>query len=300
MLFFSFIILVTAFHCSAQNAMVTIDSIYIAGNKKTKNRILLRELTFSQGDSIPLSMMPSILEQNRLRLMNTGLFLNSKINIKNWKADNHAIAEIIVTENWFLYPIPIFEIADRNFNVWWKEHNHDLRRTNYGMRLTFNNATGRRDPLTALVQMGYTPKYSFGYSLPYINKKQTIGLSLSYYNAVNREVGYTTDSNKIVFFKNPDKFLQRREATSAAMSYTPGLYTSHTFSIGYSRNRVDTLIANTLNPDYYLNSEIQQKYLWAYYSFTYDKRDIRPYPMNGYYFNFYAQKNGVFKMRVQG
>ena len=282
----------TAFLCSAQDARVHIDSIHIEGNKRTKVRIILRELTFSQGDSIPLSIMPSILEQNRLRLMNTGLFLNAKINIKNWTADNHATADIVVTENWFIYPIPIFEIADRNFNVWWKEQHHDLRRTNYGMRLTFNNITGRRDPLSAVVQMGYTPKYSFNYSLPYINKKQTIGVSFSYYNAVNREVGYTTDSNKIVFHKNRDKFLQKREATSTALSYTPGLFTSHALAVGYSRNRVDTIIANTLNPDYYLNNHIRQHYLWMYYSVTYDKRDIRPYPLNGYYFNFYAQKNG--------
>lgn len=275
--------------------MVVIDSIHIEGNKKTKNRIMLRELTFSQGDSIPLSTMSAVLEQNTLRLMNTNLFLNAKMNIRNWTADNHVVIDIKVTENWFIYPIPIFEIADRNFNVWWKEHKRDFSRTNYGMRFTFHNFTGRRDPISALVQLGYTPKYSFSYSQPFVNKKQTIGLSINYYNAVNREVGYSTDSNKIDFIKNPDKFLQKREATSLGISYSPGLYSSHNFSIGYSRNRVDTAIANTLNPDYYLNNRSIQKYLWLVYSFTQDKRDIRPYPLNGYYLNFYIQKNGVFK-----
>ncbi len=293
--FVFFIIVLGTFYGSAQNAMVVIDSIHIEGNKKTKTRILLRELTFSQGDSIPLSMMSVVLEQNRLRLMNTNLFLNAKMNIKKWEANNHVILQISVTENWFIFPIPIFEIADRNFNVWWKEQKRDLTRTNYGMRFTFQNATGRRDPISALVQLGYTPKYSFSYSQPFINKKQTIGLSVNYYNAVNREVGYSTDSNKIAFFKNSEKFLQRREATSLGISFTPGLYTSQYISIGYSRNRVDTAIANTLNPDYYLDNRSQQKYLWLVYSFSQDKRDIRPYPLNGYYFNFNIQKNGVFK-----
>ena len=32
---------------------VVIDSIAIEGNKKTKSRIMLRELTFTSGDSIP-------------------------------------------------------------------------------------------------------------------------------------------------------------------------------------------------------------------------------------------------------
>jgi outer membrane protein assembly factor BamA len=293
--FLFFTILLSTFYGSAQNAMVVIDSIHIEGNKKTKNRIMLRELTFLQGDSLPLSTMSAVLEQNTLRLMNTNLFLNAKMNIRKWTADNHVVIDIKVKENWFIYPIPIFEIADRNFNVWWKEHKRDLSRTNYGMRFTFNNFTGRRDPISALVQLGYTPKYSFSYSQPFVNKKQTIGLSINYYNAVNREVGYTTDSNKIDFIKNPDKFLQRREATSVGMSYTPGFYTSHNFSIGYSRNRVDTAISNTLNPDYYLNNRSEQKYLWLVYSFSKDKRDIHPYPLNGYYFNVNVQKNGVFK-----
>jgi outer membrane protein assembly factor BamA len=274
--------------------MVVIDSIHIEGNKKTKNRIMLRELTFSQGDSIPLSTMPAVLEQNTLRLMNTNLFLNAKMNIRNWTADNHVVIDIKVKENWFIYPIPIFEIADRNFNVWWKEHKRDLSRTNYGMRFTFNNFTGMRDPISALVQLGYVPKYSFSYSQPFVNKKQTIGLSVNYYNAVNQEVGYSTDSNKVAFIK-AEKSLQKREATSIGFNYTPGLYTNHGFAIGYSRNRVDTAIANTLNPDYYLDSRSQQKYLWLVYNFSKDKRDIHPYPLHGYSFNFNVQKNGVFK-----
>jgi outer membrane protein assembly factor BamA len=203
--------------------MVIIDSIHIEGNKKTKNRILLRELTFSQGDSIPFSTLSAVIEQNRLRLMNTNLFLNAKMNVKKWESDNHVSIQISVNEKWFIYPIPIFEIADRNFNVWWKENKRDLSRTNLGMRFTYHNATGLRDPISALVQFGYTPKYSFSYSQPFVNKKQTIGLSVNYYNAVNREVGYSTDSNKVAFIR-AEESLQRREATSIGFNYTPGLF----------------------------------------------------------------------------
>ena len=27
----------------------------------------------------------------------------------------------VLLENWYIFPIPKFELADRNFNVWWKE-----------------------------------------------------------------------------------------------------------------------------------------------------------------------------------
>lgn len=278
----------------AQNTQVVVDSIEFDGNKKTKDRIMLRELTFAKGDSIPLSMLNTVLEQNCQRLMNTNLFFNAKSNVKQWES-NRLIIQFKVTENWFLYPVPIFELADRNFNVWWKEQNRDLRRTNYGLRLTYNNATGRRDPLSALAQHGYTPKYSFNYSLPYLNKKQTIGFSIGYFNAVNREVGFKTDSNKVIFYKDSSKFLLHRRVVNAGLSYTPGLFASHNFSIGYSNNNVDTVVAERLNQDFYLNNNSRQQYIWLTYSFTYDKRDIRPYPINGYYAQFYMQKNGILK-----
>ncbi len=288
-----FIGLFYGFNIYADNTAVVIDSITIIGNKKTKRQIMLRELTFSKGDSVSLSMLSSVLELNRLRLMNTNLFLNAKMNVKNWTENNHVIVQIDVTENWFLFPIPIFEIADRNFNVWWKEQKRSFKRINYGMRLTYNNLTGRRDPLSANVQLGYTPKYSFSYSLPYINKKQTIGFSASYFNAVNREVGYSTDSNKISFYRDANKFLLHRTGFSVGISHTPKLLTNFSASMGYTRNKVDSTVVQTLNRDYYLDGQTQQHYFWLAAGCSYDSRDIRPYPMHGDYFSLGFNKTGL-------
>jgi outer membrane protein assembly factor BamA len=293
-----FIILLELFYCLnvyADNVAVVIDSISIIGNKKTKRQIMLRELTFSKGDSLPLSTLSSVLEHNRLRLMNTNLFLKAKMNVKSWTENNHVVVQIDVTENWFLFPIPIFEIADRNFNVWWKEHNHTFKRVNYGLRLTYNNLTGRRDPLSALIQLGYTPKYSFSYSLPYINKKQTIGLSASYFNSGNREIGYATDSNKVAFFRDDTKFLLHRTGFNIGINHNPKLLTNFYASMGYSTNRIDSFVGKVLNRDYYLNGQIMQRYLYFSAGFSYDNRDIRPYPLHGNYFTFNFNKTGLLK-----
>lgn len=288
-----FLVIYSVYQSFSQDVIVIVDSIAIEGNKKTKSRIMLRELTFSVGDTLPLSMLSATLEQSRLRLMNTNLFLKASMNIKNWTERNHITVVITVHENWFLFPIPIFELADRNFNVWWKEMNRDLRRTNVGMRLTYNNATGRRDPLSATIQLGYTPRYSFNYSLPYINKKQTIGMSASYFNAVNREVGYATDSNKISFFRDANRFLLRRTGFSVGFSHLPKLLTSFGASIGYTRNRVDSIVAFNLNRDYYLDNRIEQRYFWLALGMTYDSRDIRPFPLHGRLFSVNISKTGL-------
>ena len=290
---FALVFLCLCSNIQASNTHVVVDSIVVTGNKKTRNRIILRELTFNKGDSIPLTLLSTLLEQNRLRVLNTNLFLKVVFNVKDWSENNHAAIHIEVIENWYLYPIPIFEIADRNFNVWWKEQGRSLKRTNYGMRLTYNNVTGRRDPLTANIQLGYTPRYSFSYSQPYINKKQTIGFSASYSNAVNREVGYATDSNKISFYKDASRFLLRRTGASIGINYIPKLLTNYALSVGYTHNRVDSVIGRDLNQDYYLNNRLSQRYFWSTISFSYDNRDIRPYPMHGNFMSISMSKAGL-------
>jgi outer membrane protein assembly factor BamA len=272
---------------------VTVDSIIIEGNQKTKRRYMTRELTFQEGDTIPLSILASVLDNNRLRLLNTNLFVSVKTNVSQWREDNHVTVKITCLENWFFYPIPIFELADRNFNVWWTEMKRDLSRTNYGFRLTYNNATGRRDPLTAQVQGGYTPRYSISYSQPYVNKKQNLGFNFGYSSSVNREVGYATDSNRIAFFSSKERTLQNRVGANLGFSYTPGLFTSHSISIGYNQSEVDTAVSNRLNTDYFLDGKTTQKYFYFNYGSGIDKRDFRPYPLKGYSLVWGFTKNGL-------
>ena len=283
----------TLTHAQSTTA-VMVDSIVIVGNQKTKRSYMLREMTFQERDTIPLSILGNILETNRLRLLNTSLFVSVKLNVNKWQDDNHVTVTITCLENWYFYPIPIFELADRNFNVWWTEMKRDLSRTNYGMRLTYNNATGRRDPLSVQVQAGYTPRYSISYSRPYINKKQNIGFDFAFSLSNNREVGYAVENNKLLFYSTKDRILLKRLGANIGFSYTPGLFVSHSVSIGYSKSDVDTAITTRFNKDYYLDGSTTQQFFYLSYSGRIDKRDFRPYPLSGYMLSWGATKNGFF------
>ncbi|HMR44625.1 MAG TPA: POTRA domain-containing protein, partial [Saprospiraceae bacterium] len=185
-----------------------VDSIALSGNERTKDRIIFRELDISDGDTIFLNFLDERLEWNRLQLMNTGLFSKAKIDISNWRPpDNKLTLKVDLKESWYLYPIPILELADRNFNVWWNEHNHSLSRLNYGLRLYHTNFTGRRDYLKFVVQLGYTHNYELKYTIPYLNKKQTWGLAFDANFKRNREIQYTTVGDKQQFYKDDEKFI---------------------------------------------------------------------------------------------
>src|SRR5262245_6345831 len=93
-----------------------VGEIILAGNKVTRDYILLRELTFHTGDT--LYDLDSTFHRSEENLINTSLFHKADI---TWLADGNTLRVfIIVFERWYIFPVPILEIADRNFNEWWK------------------------------------------------------------------------------------------------------------------------------------------------------------------------------------
>ena len=73
-----------------------------------------------------------------------------------------------IKEALFLYPIPIAELADRNFNVWVKEQKASFSRLNLGTYTYWLNATGRAELMKFTVLFGYTNKFEFNYIIFYI------------------------------------------------------------------------------------------------------------------------------------
>jgi hypothetical protein len=83
--------------------------------------------------------------------------------------------------------LPILDLADRNFNVWWTTYNHSLDRVNLGARMEWLNFSGRNDKVKALLQFGYTPKQELEYRFPYLNKRQSFGITTSFLHSINTQ-----------------------------------------------------------------------------------------------------------------
>ena len=126
-----------------ESDFVIVDSISIDSNVKTKERIIFRELKFKVGDTISLADLTKVVEESEFLLLNTGLFNNVKIYYKNWEATTNRVHFAIdLLETWFIYPVPIFELADRNFNVWWTDQGRSLDRVNIGLEFAHLNFSG--------------------------------------------------------------------------------------------------------------------------------------------------------------
>ena len=277
---------------ASQNDFVVVDSIKIVGNKKTKGPIIFRELIFQAGDTILLAGFNDALTQSKQNLMNTSLFSQVETKILDWDSNNKVKIQIVVNEAWFFFPAPIFELADRNFNVWWVDQKRALDRINLGFRLKYLNMSGHRDELNTVFHTGYTQKYELEYSFPYLNREKTIGITSNILFRRNKEIHYNNDQNKQVFHNEGDLDLFKRFRIKAGIFYRPNFYFTHYLAYEFHRNNIDPFVIQELNPRYFGNQETSQRFHLIEYIFEADRRDLNLYPLNGYFFRGRIRKVG--------
>lgn len=277
---------------TAQHDIIVIEQITLSGNKKTKDHIIYRELEVKTGDTIPVHLLSDILKRNETLLLNTKLFSQVGINIKEWDtAAGRAILAVELKELLYILPVPIFELADRNFSVWWNEQGRSLSRVDYGARLYLYNFTGRNDRLKAVAQFGFTRKWELSYRLPFLNKKQSIGIEPGVFYATQNTLGYITEGNKRLFENFNDDQLISRFRSGITLTYRPGIYLFQNLRLEYYNHNVDNRITE-INPDFFLAGSENQRFFNAVYAVEYDRRDIRVFARSGHRWQGQITKQG--------
>jgi len=287
--------LLTVLSSHAQSDKVQLQQVHLVGNHKTKDKVILRELSFLPGDSLEMTEIETLFARSRLQILSTGLFNDVKLNISNYEVSKATTdINITVEENWYFFPVPIFELADRNFNVWWNEQGRRLDRVNYGFRLGHYNFTGNRDPLKVKIQFGYTRKYELTYAYPYLALDNKLGVAGSIFYAENREIAYKTQYNKTLFHKMEDeRRLLSRFRIGPQLKYRPSLNSYHSFRIEYHHNKIDSFVATELNPAYFLDGMTDLRFFYLEYDYSYDKRLYFNYPQGGYLVFGNIKKEGI-------
>ena len=288
--FFSF-----PFFISAQADLVKIDSILIEGNHHTKDWVIEIELGFEEGDSIDLNQIDQILQSARLRILGTGLFNYAQLNLASYDpTGKRTNVSVVVEENWYIFPAPIFELADRNFSVWWNEQNKSLDRVNYGVRFSHYNFSGNKDPLKLKAQFGYTRKFEINYQYPYLALDNKLGIGMSIFYADQKEIGYKTVGNKTLFAQESnEKKLLSRFRIGPELKYRPDVNNFHALRIEFHHNRVDPFVRDSLNQNYFLEDRTGIRFFYVEYDFNFDKRLYAHYPRAGHLFFLNVKKEGL-------
>lgn len=252
LLYFAFTGLLTAQinSLTKDDNLFLVDSIKITGNEITKEFVILRELTFTEGDKISCSD----LEYNRERVYSLGIF--NFVNVfRDSILQNNVI--INVSETWDIYPIPFYRIENE--------------KVRYGVRLVWKNFRGRNEKLSAMISLGYNPYYQFIYTNPLINEENNLSFSIS---SIYQWIG--NPSKKILQKINKD-FEYKYFSNSLSIGKKFDQYNDMYLSLGYF------YIETTDNFGYNVtvsNSRID-RYPFLGISFMHDTRDLKQYALYG-------------------
>ena len=284
-LFLTLLYLITFSVCFSQNLSDStskkkyiIGSISLSGNKKTKDKIILREFPFKTGDTLWAKDFPVLVKRAQQNMINTSLFNFATIDTVA-TSNNRVDLFVKVIERWYLWPNPIFEISERNFNTWLE--NPNLERVSYGAYVVKNNFRGRKENIQFRVRLGYAEQYGFAYNIPYLNKKQNLGLGFSFASSRNHEIQYKSENNKQVFYKDPNNYVRDELGARIRLGYRNGIYASHSMELRYNQaNVADTIKYITQN--YFSNNANTTRFLSLNFQFRQDERDNKPYPLQGF------------------
>lgn len=274
-----------------------IDTVLLKGNKITKDFIILRELTFKSGDTIPAGKLRNQFQISQQNLMKTSLFnfVNISDSIINQGVFTRLSIQLDFVERWYIWPFPIFEISDRNLNTWWQDKNYD--RISYGIFLTKENNRGRMESLKLLLRFGYDERYEISYDVPYINRKQTFGAGMGVGWIQNHEVAYQTLNNKQEYIRDDNEYLFTNYYSYITLQHRPTLFHFHHLQLRFNfYSFADTLLL--LNPGYSFDSSLTNEYFTLNYRFTSDHRDSKVYPLEGQFFSGQLSKSGLGIMKT--
>lgn len=275
---------------SDSSRTVTIRDIHILGNKITKERIILREMTPRSGMQFSLNDLADTLSYDRTRIYNTNLFNEVEVSIQDL-GDGQVDLRVQVEERWYIYPIPLFKLADRNFNDWWVNRNHSFQRVNYGLRYTQYNFRGRAERLRLTAQTGFEDRYVLEYRIPYIDQEQQHGLipEVFYFSAKN--LGFESRDHLRTFIMSEEE-MRNSLGVSVIHTYRKRFYDYHFTGLGfYTTNIADTIA--TLNPNYLGDGQTEQTFFTATYGYQNDNRDNVNYPKKGHNFVVAVSKLGL-------
>lgn len=275
----------------AEATFYRVASISINGNNKTHSKIILRELDFEVGDSIKADQLDKVIQQANEQVFNTFLFIQSQVKVDSIN-NNQIFISIQVKERWYVFPVPILEFADRNFNQWYLSR--DPSRLNYGLYLRWDNVRGRRESLRLNLTNGYTRKIGIFYRFPFIFNSKTLGLDINLNLVNNREIGFRTEKDKLQFYNDDNLDMIKRREFGIAFTYRKKIFTTQSLGLNYYQIEIaDTVTQSNLNPNFLAGGERVQKSLELKYLLIRDRRDYRPYPLKGDYTEIDASYNSL-------
>jgi outer membrane protein assembly factor BamA len=246
-----------------------VDTVIVAGNAKTRNYVILDEMTLKRGDTVTVDAM----EYDKNRIYGLGLF--TRVDIAYDSLYGVRFLFVDVSERWYLVPYPIFGFRDG-----------DPKRPYGGAGFLNNNLGGRNQKLSTSLVLGSDPSAGLFFSDPLVNRTHRLYFSggLSFSKVRNKseiEVERTGPFDEYHYDLNGT--LGKRLSLSQTAGINIGYHVVHTSSWWPGRT---------------VSSGGTDRMIYATLSYALDSRDLYEYASQGVYLGLALTKFGIGESSV--
>ncbi len=133
---------------------LTVGEVLISGNEKTRDFVILREMSLRPGEEITREK----LAYDRERIYSLRLFNRVQVTAAP-AGSGKANIMVEVNERWYIFPFPILGLRDR-----------DWSKVFYGVGVAHNNFRGRNEKLFGSLVLGYDPAVSLSYRNSFLDE----------------------------------------------------------------------------------------------------------------------------------
>ena len=279
-----------------------LEQIEIKGNKKTKKKVITREIDIEPNMSYPFKELRRLIRLDEDKIFNTNLFTSVRAELEFIDgSDNHVKIIFFVEERWYIWPSVIFKLADRNFSDWLFNQGAATDRFEYGFKFDQFNVRGLNERLSAMAQFGFKRRFSLGYNIPYLNKEQTFGMGFNVSYSEFDQLDYTNVGNKRLFIdadsiygdEGSRQIISNTLNSNLFFNYRESYYNTHTLRLTYSRTTIVNEILQ-FNENYLgRDGSLEQDFIGLSYIFRRDFRDRNNYPLKGFLIDGRLTKIGL-------
>jgi outer membrane protein assembly factor BamA len=264
-----FIGFILPFLAVASDNNVVVSDIIVSGNKTTEESVITREMHHKIGDHFK----PELLSYERDRIYSLGLF--NRVEIHHAINENRATIFIDVHERWYIFPVPVFGIKDR-----------DWSKLYYGFGLVHYNFRGRNEKLWGGFALGYDPWISTLYSNPAIFGRDDLYFETQF-------IFTKTENRSVIYEDTLRNFQETRYIFDITSGKRLSLFSTVTVTFGYR-----SIGASVFVPGHTKSPEGTDNFLIGALNYRYDTRDIIEYPMYGIFIRTSLSKSGFGESKV--
>ncbi|OWP62795.1 hypothetical protein CDA63_12130 [Hymenobacter amundsenii] len=252
--------------------------VLFVGNQVTKETVLRAELDLQEGDTLAAATLGRRLEANRLRLFNLQLF--NQVLVQAVCRDGELTVLYSFQERWYTFPIPIFSLADRNFQSWLDRPDR-WKRVDYGLHIVRRNFRGRNEQLLGNLQLGFNRKYELFYEAPGYGRRRRVGFGAGYSYYRSHALDYATVDDRLRNLRQDDAFPIERQYATVGLRWRRTVRFLAALDAAYHYERVSDSVLY-YNPGYFLNGP-RREFLEFSLTSTLNQRNTFAYPLTGQY-----------------